>query len=294
MDVHAVAGASVALGRALGAARDDDGPVIAESLTAIDWLTAAAVFVGGVVLGRLLQAVIARRYGGDEGEEVAASALGRMASLVLSLAGFIYAMVILEVRLTPLLGAIGIGGIAIALAAQTVLANALASTLLQLRHPFRRHDEIRTGEFEGRVDDINFRTVVLRTMEGERVHIPASQVLDNPITNLTARRARRTTLEIGVDYATDLAEARRVLLAAAEGAEGVLPRPSSDVHVVGFGESSIDLAVRFWHGPTVAEMWTARTAVALAAKAALDEAGIEIPFPQRTLSWRPEEGGDRR
>ena len=266
--------------------------MLADGLTAIDWLAAAAVLVGGIALGRLVQAAISRRFGGDEGETVAATAIGRTVSLVLSIAGFVYALVILEVRLTPLLGAIGIGGIAIALAAQTVLTNALASTLLQLRHPFRRHDEIRTGDFEGRVDDINFRTVVLRTMDGERVYIPASEVLDNPITNLTARRSRRTTLEIGVDYGTDLAEARRVLEEAVRRAEGVLPRPSADVHVVGFGESSIDLAVRFWHGPTIADMWAARTAVALEVKAALDAAGIEIPFPQRTLSWRPEDRPD--
>ncbi|MFP5322573.1 MAG: mechanosensitive ion channel family protein, partial [Acidimicrobiia bacterium] len=198
---------------------DEEVQVIAEGLTAVDWLLAAGVFLGAIALGRLVQAVISRRYGGDEGELVAASAIGRVVSLVLSLAGFVYALVILEVRLTPLLGAIGIGGIAIALAAQTVLSNALASTLLQLRHPFRRHDEIRTGDVEGRVEDINFRTVVLRTMAGERVYVPASQVLDNPITNLTARRSRRTTLEVGVDYAADLAEARRVLQEAVQGAD---------------------------------------------------------------------------
>lgn len=270
----------------------DDAQVIAEGLTAYDWLAAAGVFLGAIAVGRLVQAVISRRFGGDEGEVVAASAIGRAVSLVLSLAGFIYALVILEVRLTPLLGAIGIGGIAVALAAQTLLTNALASTLLQLRHPFRRHDEIRTNDFEGRVEDINFRTVVLRTMDGERVYIPASQVLDNPITNLTRRRSRRTTLEVGVDYGTDLTHARRVLEEALGRADGVLPRPTADVHVIGFGESSIDFAVRFWHGPTIAEMWEARTAVALEVKAALDAAGIAIPFPQRTLSWRPGEDAE--
>ncbi|MFP5322919.1 MAG: mechanosensitive ion channel family protein, partial [Acidimicrobiia bacterium] len=263
--------------------------VIAEGLTALDWVVAAGVLLGGIVLGRVVQALVARRLDQDDGESPAATTLGRAASLVLSLAGFVYALVILEVRLTPLLGAIGIGGIAIALAAQTVLTNALASTLLQLRHPFRPHDEIRTNDFEGRVEDINFRTVVLRSMDGERVYIPASMVLDNPITNLTRRRSRRTTLEVGVDYGTDLGQARRVLEDAVRRADGVLNLPAPDVHVVGFGESSIDLAVRFWHGPTIAEMWSARTAVALEIKAALDVAGIEIPFPQRTLSWRPGE-----
>jgi small conductance mechanosensitive channel len=269
-----------------------DEDVIAQGLTAFDWLFAGGVLVLGIVAGRLARTLIARRYAHEDGEIGAANAIGRSVGMVLALAGFIYALAILEVRLTPLLGAIGIGGIAIALAAQTVLTNALASTLLKLRHPFRRGDQIRTNEIEGRVVDVNFRTVVVVNMDGERVYIPASKVLDEPIFNLTARRRRRTTLEIGVDYATDLTVARDVLLDATRSAEGVLPEPAPEVLVSGFGESSIDFAVRFWHGSTIGEMWRTRSEVAMAAKAALDGAGIEIPFPHRTLSWRPAEAGD--
>lgn len=270
-----------------------DEEVIAEGLTALDWLQAGAVLVLGIGIGRLARVLLARRYVEEDGEPSAANVVGRTVSLGFSLGGFVYALAILEVRLTPLLGAIGIGGIAVALAAQTVLTNVLASTLLQLRHPFRRGDQIRTNEVEGKVEDVNFRTVVLRTFDGERVYIPASQVLDAPITNFTARRSRRTTLEVGVDYDTDLEEALRLLGAAARSAPGVLPMPATDVHVIGFGPSSIDLAVRFWHGPTIGEMWAARTAVAVAVKGALDEAGISIPFPQQVVSWRaPEDRPD--
>jgi small conductance mechanosensitive channel len=265
--------------------------VLAEGLTALDWLLAAAVLVGGFAAGRLARRLVARRYAADDGEPSAADAIGRSVGLLLSLVGFVYALVILEVRLTPLLGAIGIGGIAIALAAQTVLTNALAATLLRLRHPFRRGDQIRTNDLEGRVVDVNFRTVVLVTMDGERVYIPASKVLDEPIVNYTARPRRRTTLDVGVDYDADLPTACDALLEAARSADGVLAQPEPEVLVAGFGDSSIDLVIRFWHGPTIGEMWRARSAVAMAAKAALDDVGIEIPFPQRTLSWRPDADG---
>lgn len=125
-------------------------------------------------------------------------------------------------------------------------------------------------------------------MDGERVLIPAAKVLDEPIVNYTARPRRRTTLEIGVDYDADLRSACQVLHDAALGAEGVLAHPQPEVLVAGFGESSIDLAVRFWHGPMIGEMWKARSEVAIAAKDALDRAGIDIPFPQRVLSHRAE------
>jgi small-conductance mechanosensitive channel len=266
--------------------------VLAQGLTLGDWLLAIAVLAGGIAIGRLARTLIARRFAEEEGEISAATTIGRSVGMVLSLAGFVYALVILGVRLTPLLGAIGIGGIAVALAAQTVLTNALASTLLQLRHPFRRGDEIRTNDHEGRVIDVNFRTVVLISPDGERVYIPSSKVIDEPITNLTARRRRRTSLELGIDYDTDLPAAIALLQAAVAAVDGVLSQPAPEVLVEGFGESSIDLSIRFWHAASIADMWRVRSAVAVAAKSALDEAGVAIPFPQRVLSWREGDSPD--
>lgn len=263
-----------------------DEEVLAEGLTLGDWLLAVAILVGGIAIGRLARTLIARRFAEEEGEISAATTIGRSVGMVLSLAGFVYALVILGVRLTPLLGAIGIGGIAVALAAQTVLTNALASTLLQLRHPFRRGDEIRTNDHEGRVVDVNFRTVVLVSPDGERIFIPSSKVIDEPIVNLTTRRRRRTTLEVGIDYDADLPAALALLHQAVASVDGVLSHPAPEVLVAGFGESSIELSIRFWHAATIAEMWRVRSAVAVAAKSALDEADVAIPFPQRVLSWR--------
>src|SRR5918911_169522 len=99
--------------------------------------------------------------------------------------GVMYSLSVLGVRLGPLVGALGIGGVALAFAAQTILANFLGSIILQLRRPFRRGDQIATAGCEGTVEDVNFRTVVLRTFDGERVLVPCSQVLSNPITNHT-------------------------------------------------------------------------------------------------------------
>jgi small-conductance mechanosensitive channel len=260
--------------------------VLAEGLTLGDWLLAVALLVGGIALGRLARAIIARRFAAEQGELGAATAIGRSVGMVLSLGGFVYALVILGVRLTPLLGAIGIGGIAVALAAQTVLTNLLASTLLQLRHPFRRGDEIRTNDHEGRVVEVNFRTVVLVSPDGERIFIPSSKVIDEPIVNLTARRRRRTTLEVGVDYDADLTTAIERLQQAVASVDGVHAHPAPEVLVEGFGESSVELSIRFWHAATIADMWRVRSAVAVVTKSTLDAAGIAIPFPQRALSWR--------
>jgi small-conductance mechanosensitive channel len=211
--------------------------------------------------------------------------MGRVfASLVVAV-GFVYSLQVLGVRLAPLLGALGIGGLALAFAAQSILENVFASVLLQSRRPFRLGDQIETNDFEGTVEDVNFRTVVLRSYAGEKVLIPCAQVLNAAITNYTAKGTRRTTLEVGVAYGTDLEVAQRVLLAASASVDGVRPEPAPEAWVEQFGESSIDFALRWWHLPDIATTWRVRSGVAMAVKAAFDEAGIEIPFPQRTLGF---------
>jgi small-conductance mechanosensitive channel len=180
----------------------------------------------------------------------------------------------------------------LAFAGQNILANFLASIIIQLRHPFRRGDQVEAGGCEGTVDDVNFRTVVLRTFDGQRVMVPCSQVLTQPIVNHTTLGRRRTTVSVGVAYDADLDQARAVLLDALRHAEGVLDRPPPEAWVESFGDSGIQIALRFWHAPDIASLWRVRNGVTIAAKRALDGAGIAIPFPQRVVHLARDGGGD--
>ena len=266
---------------------EEDLPDVLSGLTAGDWLLAGAVLFGAIVLSRVVKAVTARMVERGDTAARAAQAVGRAFGAIVVVAGFVYSLQVLGVGLTPVLGALGIGGLAVAFAAQSILENLFASVLLQVRRPFRRGDQIATNDIEGTVEDVNFRTVVLRTYDGEKVLVPSSQVLTAPITNFTVKGIRRTTLDVGVAYDTDLATAQRVLLAAVGSVDGVRPEPAPQAWVEQFGESSIDFALRFWHAPDIASLWRVRSGVAMAVKTALDGAGIEIPFPQRTLGFHP-------
>ncbi len=256
-----------------------------QGLTAADWITAAVILAGAIVLSRLVRALTARLVEQGDGARRTARLIGRSVGSLVVIIGVVYALQVLGVRLAPLLGALGIGGLALAFAAQTILENVFASLLLQSRRPFRAGDQIATNEIEGTVEDVNFRTVVLRTYQGEKVLVPCSLVLNAPITNFTVKGTRRTTLEVGVAYGTDLATAQRVLLEALTSVDGVRSQPLPEAWVEQFGESSIDFALRWWHAPDIATLWRVRSAVAMAVKSALDGAGIEIPFPQRTLGF---------
>ena len=266
-------------------------PVIAHGLTAVDWVVAGAVLVAGVVVGRVVKFVLARtmRRDGEEHETAAAAdVIARLVGYIAILAGLIYALGVIGVRLGPLVGALGIGGLAIAFAAQSILANFLASVILQVRRPFRRNDQITTGDCEGTVEEINFRTVVLRTYGGERVYVPCASVLSNPITNHTRFGRRRTSIDVGISYDADPEQARKVLLEGIRGVEGVLKRPEPEVWVESFGDSSVNLVVRYWHKPDTATLWRVRSAVAVAVKQSLDDHDIDIPFPIVTVRERGE------
>lgn len=261
--------------------------VLGDGLTAADFIAAALILIAAVAFARIVQAVIARALRAQDTDASVVRFVSRFIRNLVILGGLVYALVRLEVRMAPLLGAVGIGGLAVAFAAQSILENAFASILLRTRRPFRRGNQITTGEFDGTVEDVNFRTVVLRTYAGEKVLLPCAQVLGNAIINHSVNGMRRTTLEVGVAYASDLPTVQRVLLDAAASVEGVLQSPPPEAYVEEFGDSSIDFALRFWHAPDIATLWRVRSAVAMAVKAAFDRNGIEIPFPQRVLGFAP-------
>jgi small conductance mechanosensitive channel len=259
--------------------------VLSSNLTWGDWVGAAVVFGVAIVIGRVGRNVSVRAIGHGHEERAAAQVVGRMVAMVIVIGGFVYSLSVLGVRLGPLVGALGIGGVAIAFAAQSILSNFLASIILQIRRPFRHGDQIETNDCEGTVEDVNFRTVVLRTYDGQRVMVPCAQVLSQPIVNHTVLGRRRTTLEVGIGYDADPAEARTLLIDAVSRVDGVREQPHPEVWVESFGDSSVNLVVRYWHAPDTATLWRVRSGVAVAVKRALDGAGIDIPFPHRVLRF---------
>src|SRR4051794_31004574 len=211
-------------------------PVVTHSLTAVDWIVAAVILVAGVGIARLARLLLTRAVRKGDSEHEAADVVGRMLGYVFISGALIYCLSVLGVRLGPLVGALGIGGLAIALAAQSILSNFLASVILQTRRPFRRGDQVHSNGTEGYVHDVNFRSVVIRTYEGERVIIPCSSVLNNPITNYSTLRRRRTRLDVGIAYDADPQEVCNLLKEAVAKAPGVLERPAPDVWVTSFDD----------------------------------------------------------
>ncbi len=193
----------------------------------------------------------------------------------------------LGVEIGPLLGALGIGSVLIALSLQPVLGNLVGSVMLDARRPIRRGDQVHTNGQSGTVVDINGRAVVLKTFDGEVVYLPNLKVLDEPLINQTRDEYRRTVMPFQVAYDTDLRLAQKALVTELRSLPALELAPPADVIVTGFGESGVDMVARFWHP---SEELTARwviSEVAIAIRETLAREGITIPFRQVVFHQAP-------
>ncbi|MDX1469820.1 MAG: mechanosensitive ion channel family protein, partial [Acidimicrobiia bacterium] len=209
--------------------------------------------------------------------------IGRLVFGLVVAIGLVYALNQVGVAIGPLLGLLGLLGLALALALQEVLSNFIAGVMLSLQRPFRVGDEIKTAGYEGRVEDVSLRTTTMRTFDGVQVHVPNATVWEEPIENFTTLGLRRTTLPVGVGYETDLDATKALLVETVRSVEGVEADPAPQAFVHEFGDSSINYAVHYWHQPQRASEWSVRDEVARKIKKALDKADVEIPFPQLVL-----------
>lgn len=251
-------------------------------LTWQDWVWAGAIFVLSLVaariVGRLVRRALERSSGG-----LAVVVLVRMVSLLVVAIGLVLSLQRLGVEVNVLLGALGLFGLAVALAFQNILENFVAGGLLLVKRPFTMGDGIGTNGHVGEVVDFSLRSVTLRRQDGVTVHIPNSSVINEPLENYSTTGRRRTSLEVGVAYGTDLERAQSAILDAVNGVEYVHDDPPAEAWVHQFGASSIDFSIEFFHDPSPDDEEEARHHVAVAVHKALAAAGIEIPFPQRVI-----------
>lgn len=214
-----------------------------------------------------------------------ASLLARSGYIIVILLGiFVAATVIFPgVNAGDLFAGLGIGSVALGFAFKDVLQNLFAGFLLLLYRPFKIGDQIKIEDFEGTVDEINVRATKIKTYDGERVVIPNSELYMKSVLVRTAFPSRRSKITVGIAYAEDQERARVILLDTVRGVEGVLDDPAPDVNVHELADSSVNMRILFWTESTQTSTRKTSDRVVSAIKKALDDAGIEIPFPQRVL-----------
>jgi len=202
--------------------------------------------------------------------------------------GLLIAATIIFPGVTPanLLALVGLGSVAIGFAFKDIFENFLAGILIMLRKKVNIGDVIECEAVEGRVEQITLRDTYLRHLSNELVLVPNAYLFKNPLKILTDAPLRRYEVEVGVAYDVDLNQAAEVIASAVAKVEVVNTNRSVEVFATEFGDSSINFMVRWWAGSTPVEAHASRDQVVRAIKGALGAAGMEIPFPQRTLWFR--------
>jgi small conductance mechanosensitive channel len=249
---------------------------------------AVGVLVGFWLLARLVRNLAMRFLRRISHSEQVNQLVSQALYVALVATGAFVALGILGLQKTvaSLLAGAGIIGLALGFAFQDIAANFMAGIYLSVEHPFRRGHLIKTKDWFGVVQEVSLRWTEILTQQGQLVLIPNKQVFENPIMNYSTRGKRRVDMSLGVSYGDDLGKVRRVALAALDGLPGRLADKEAELFYEEFGESSIDLSLRFWiEFHTQADYMKARSEAIERLKRAFDDNGITLPFPTRTLDF---------
>ncbi|UYY78886.1 mechanosensitive ion channel family protein [Sphingomonas sp. R1] len=247
--------------------------------------TIAVAFQAAIWIREVIFGLIEHRTRGDNASESLASAVG-IIRLLISIALFAVALVMVlsnvGVNVTGLVAGLGVGGIAIGLAAQGIFGDLIAALSILFDRPFRVGDNIKFDQTSGTVEGIGLKSTRVRSFDGEMHIISNRQLLDKELQNLTDRTRIRLPFKIGVAYETPPEKLERLpeifrAIVEANGATAVRNG------FTGFGASSIDYEL-------IAEVHTGswdvghptRDRILVGIVRKLAEEGISIPYPTQT------------
>ena len=253
----------------------------------IDILFTVAFALQGAIWAReLMLGVISRKAGEDPTETAIGNAIGVIRVLV-SVTLFALAIIVildnLGVNVTALVAGLGIGGIAIGLAAQGIFSDLFAALAILFDKPFRRGDVIQFDQTTGTVQRIGLKTTRLQSINGEQVVMANTKLLEREIRNYAGGRIRRSQLPFGLIYQTSPDQLEKVTSLAKAAVESRKGCTFVRCAILGFGPSSIDFELLFDSRTADANKVAAdRTAVALAVLRLFAEHKLEFAYPTQT------------
>ena len=184
-------------------------------------------------------------------------------------------------KLTALLGAAGIVGIAVGFASQTSVSNIISGLFLISEQPFQVGDVISVSDTTGSVLSIDLLSVKLRTFDNKFIRIPNEFLIKNMVTNITHFPIRRLDINLGVAYKEDIQRVQDILKDIAANNIYCLDEPEPLTIFTNFGNSALEILFAVWCVKT--DFLKLRQSIMRDIKERFDAEGIEIPFPHITL-----------
>lgn len=181
------------------------------------------------------------------------------------------------IDVTSFVAVLAAAGFAVGLAFQGSLSNFAAGVMLLVFRPFGVGDKVSVAGVTGSVHEIGLFTTTMDSPDNRRFVVPNSEIFGSTIENHSHHDTRRVDVAVGTGYGADLGETRSVLESAVRGVDGTRDEPEPQVYLDELGGSSVDWSVRVW--ADTGDYWGVKEDLTREVKEALDEAGIDIPYP---------------
>ena len=194
---------------------------------------------------------------------------------------------VLDYNISSLIAGLGVGGVAIAFAAQDTIANIFGAVMIFVDRPFKVGDAVSLEGYEGAIETIGLRSTRVRTWDGTLVIIPNKTVAATNITNLAARPTRRTNFTIGLVYDTPTEKLERALSILRDVMATHPSTAESRAYFNRFGDFSLNILVQHWCNVMDYEIYLrSMEEMNLAIKSRFEEEGIEFAFPTQTIQMK--------
>ena len=255
---------------------------------AINVLIAALILIIGMMIASKVNKLICKtgeKY--DKLDDTLFRFLGSMGKYIILAFVIIAVLNRFGVQTASIVALLGAAGLAIGLALQGTLTNLAAGVMLLLFRPYKVGDFISAADRFGNVTEIDLFTTILQTFDNQQIIIPNSQIWGNQIINHSHHKVRGVDMHFGVAYKENTDAVREVIDSVLENHQHILKDPAPFVEVETLNDSSVDFLVRpFCMGEHYFDILYS---VPEQIKKALDDKGIEIPFPHRKLIIEKEE-----
>jgi len=257
---------------------------------AIKFIVAIVIFIIGKLIAKIISKTIAKVLTKRGVDSAVISFISSLTYGLVFIVAIIAAISHLGFNTSSLVAIIGAAGLAIGLALQGSLSNFASGVLIISLRPFKSGDFVEVSGISGVVEEILIFSTKLRTGDNKAVIIPNGSITSGTITNYSAKPTRRIDLIIGVSYDANLALTKKVLADVVSRHELVLKDQDVTIGVSELADNSVNLVVRPWVKSE--NYWPVYFDLLENIKVALDEAGIEIPYPQLSLHMNREENHD--
>ena len=238
------------------------------------------IFIAMLYISRWLGKLV-KKLLKNKGRQNFGDLLGSFTRYLVIIFGIAVSLTIMAPNLSPadLIASMGVSSVAIGFAFQDILQNWLAGILILLRQPFEIGDQIIVDQYEGTVEKIKTRATIITTYDGKRVVIPNNTVYNNSVTVITAHELIRSQYDVGLGYDEDYMEAMKILKESVEKVEGVSSEKPVETLVWDQADSWLTIRVRWWTKSDRASVVHVWSKVLHDTQKAMDEAGIDLPFP---------------